>query len=54
MIKPRLYTDRSLFEGRDGQGFLIEDGRVTAARADDESIDLVQRLLDSTAGNPLG
>ncbi len=53
MIKPRLYTDRDLAEARDGPGFLVEDGRVVAARADDEAVDLVRRLLDAPAGNPL-
>ncbi|MFA9565095.1 MAG: hypothetical protein ACERLM_10380, partial [Acidimicrobiales bacterium] len=52
-IKPRLYTDASVYEGRDGQGFLLEDGRVTSARADDEAISLVQRLLESEQGLPL-
>ena len=53
-IKPRLYTDAELFEGRadQGQAFLLADGQVTTARADDESIDLVQRLLAQQAGNP--
>ncbi len=56
VIKPRLYTDAALFAGRapQGQGFLIADGAVVDARADDESRSLVQRLLDSEAGNPLG
>ena len=52
-IKPRLYTDASVYEGRDGQGFLLEDGTVTSARADDETISLVQRLLESEQGLPL-
>ncbi|MAT05086.1 MAG: glutamate synthase [Acidimicrobiaceae bacterium] len=54
MIKPRLYTDRGLYEARDGQGFLIDGGRVVAARADDDEVRLVERLLASDAGNPLG
>jgi putative selenate reductase len=53
-LKPRLYTDRSLYDARDGQGFLVVDGRVVDARADDDAVDLVQRLLASDAGNPLG
>ncbi len=55
-IKPRLYTDAQLFADRadQGQAFLLADGHVTAGRADDESIDLVQRLLAQQAGNPLG
>ncbi len=53
-IKPRLYTDAQLFEDRadQGQAFLLADGQVAAARADDESVDLVQRLLAQQAGNP--
>ena len=56
VIKPRLYTDAALFADRapQGQGFLIADGAVVDARADDESRSLVQRLLDTEAGNPLG
>ena len=53
MIKPRLYTDPELYEARTGQGFLLRDGRVVEARADADAVDLVQRLLDSDAGNPL-
>jgi putative selenate reductase len=53
MIKPRLYTDAALYEARDGQGFLLHDGRIIDARADDETISLVQRLLESEQGLPL-
>jgi len=55
-IKPRLYTDAQLFADRadQGQAFLLANGEITAARADDESIDLVQRLLSQQAGNPFG
>ena len=53
-IKPKLYTDPDLFHGRDGQGFLLDEaGRVVAARADADAVDLVQRLLDTQTGNPL-
>ena len=48
MIKPRLYTDRAVYDGRAdlGQAFLLDEaGAVVEARADDEQIDLVQRLL---------
>ena len=56
VIKPRLFTDPDLYARRaaTGQGFLITDGEVTAARAGDEAVSLVQRLLDREAGNPLG
>ena len=53
-IKPRLYTDAELYQGRQGQGFLIADGVVVEHRATDDEAQLVQRLLDSEAGNPLG
>jgi putative selenate reductase len=33
-IKPRLYTDANLFAGRDGQGFLLSNGRIVDARSD--------------------
>ena len=51
MIKPRLYTTREVYEGRQeaGQAFLVdESGRVVEARADEETIETVQRLLDSS------
>ncbi len=58
MIKPRLYSDPELFAGREGQGFLLEGGRIVDSRgdtglADPESMTLVQMLLDSEQGNPL-
>ena len=58
MIKPRLYSDPELFAGREGQGFLLEAGRIVDSRgdtglADPESMTLVQMLLDSEQGNPL-
>jgi putative selenate reductase len=52
-IKPRLYTDATVYAARDGQGFLLEDGTVTASRADDDAVSLVRRLLDSEQGLPL-
>jgi putative selenate reductase len=52
-IKPRLYTNAELFAGREGQGFLLSDGKIIDARSDATSFDLVQQLLDAEAGNPL-
>ena len=52
-IKPRLYTDAAVYEDREGQGFLLENGTVTAARADDQSVALVQQLLAAEQGLPL-
>ncbi len=52
-IKPRLFTDADLFAGREGQGFLLENGKIVASRSDGDQADLVQRLLDTDAGNPL-
>ena len=57
-IKPRLYTDPELYEGRNGQGFLLDDGLIVKSRINDGSnaeadTALVQQLLDSDAGNPL-
>ena len=50
----RFYTDPAVFAGRDGQGFLLDDtGRVVDARADEETVSLVQRLLASAQGLPL-
>jgi putative selenate reductase len=52
-IKPKLFTDPHLFAARDGQGFLIGDSGVVEARADDETVSLVQRLLAGEQGLPL-
>ena len=53
-LAARYYTDPEVFAGREGQGFLLRDGAVVEARADDDSVSLVQQLLDTEAGNPLG
>ena len=53
-VKPRLYTDATLFEARTGQGFLLADEAVLSRTGDPESLDLVSRLLASPKGNPLG
>ena len=59
MIKPRLYVTPDLFAGRKGQGFLLEGGKIVDSRDDagaaasDETLSLVQMLLDSEKGNPL-
>ncbi len=56
-IKPRLFTDRSVFEGRTGQGFLLDadDGAGVTPRAGfEDGALLLQRLLSSPGGNPLG
>jgi putative selenate reductase len=50
-VKPKLYTDRSVFAARTDQGFLIENGRVVDARADQKTVETLQSLLD--AGSPL-
>lgn len=52
-IKPRLYTDHSIFEGREGQGFLLRDGKIVASRAESAQVDLLQQLLTTEQGNPL-
>ena len=53
MVKPRLYTDRELFENRTGQGFFVSTEGIEGREVDDEALDLVTRLLGSTKGNPL-
>ena len=53
-VKPRLFTDRSVFSGRTGQGFLLDGDTVAARPGDEEAGAIVKRLLGSTAGNPLG
>ena len=53
-IKPRLYTSTELFNGRTGQGFLLsDDGTIVDSRSEPDHFDLVKRLLESEAGNPL-
>lgn len=52
-IKPRLYSDADLFAGREGQGFLLSNGKIVDSRGDADAVDLVQQLLDSEQGNPL-
>jgi putative selenate reductase len=50
-VKPKLYTDPAVFAARSDQGFLISDGQVIDARADAETVAVVQDLLNS--GSPL-
>ena len=53
VVKPRLYTDADVFNGRDGQGFLVTADGVTGSEVEDGQVDLVAMLLESTKGNPL-
>ncbi|MGI9594694.1 MAG: 4Fe-4S dicluster domain-containing protein [Acidimicrobiales bacterium] len=53
-VKPRLFTDPEVFEGRTGQGFLLDGESLTARAGDDDAGTLVAGLLESEAGNPLG
>lgn len=52
-IKPKLFTDPDVFAARDGQGFLVGDAGVVDARADADTVSLVQRLLTTDQGLPL-
>ncbi len=54
MVKPRLYTDAAVFDARETQGVLVGGDTLVSKGIDNESIDLIQRLLDSQKGNPLG
>ncbi len=55
MVKPRLYTDAEVFNSRDTPGVLIAgDGALSSKGIDGESFDLIERLLASQKGNPLG
>ena len=54
VVKPRLYTDAAVFEARDTPGVLVTSDSVSAKGIDDESFDLIERLLASQKGNPLG
>ncbi len=55
MIKPRLFTDAEVFEGRTGQGFLLgADGNLTArSDGNDDAESVVSELLHAPGGNPL-
>ncbi len=52
-IKPRLFLERDVYNDRDGQGFLVQNGVIIESRADSSDADLVQRLIASESGNPL-
>ncbi len=53
-IKPRLFTDPDLFAQRSGQGFLLDNGVVSASReADDATVATINELLGSDEGLPL-
>jgi putative selenate reductase len=54
MIKPRLFTDAEVFAAHDGQGFLVEAGRVIDHRGSDDDSTTVAVLLGAPAGDPLG
>ena len=54
MIKPRLYTDVEVFDSRDTPGVLLSNDGLTSRGIDDDSFDLVKRLLAAQKGNPLG
>ena len=54
MIKPRLFTDSSVFDGRTGQGFLLDSDGVRGRPGDEEAEAIVAGMLASTGGNPLG
>ena len=54
VVKPRLYTDAEVFGARDTPGVLIGADGLRSKGIDDESFDLIERLLASQKGNPLG
>ena len=56
VIKPRLYTDADLFAQRStqGQSFLLSADGVVGNSVQDDQVSLVDRLLATTKGNPLG
>ena len=54
MVKPRIYTDATLFNARDTQGLLVDANGIHARGVDADSLNLVKQLLASTKGNPLG
>ena len=54
MVKPRLYTNPEVFNARDTQGVLVDSAGLHSRGIDAESVNLIERLLDTTKGNPLG
>ena len=54
VIKPRIYTNASVFAARDTPGVLVTENGLDAKGIDDGSLDLISRLLTSQKGNPLG
>jgi len=53
MVKPRLYTNRELFDARTGQGFFLGADGVEGRSVDDDAVSLVSSMLRSEKGNPL-
>ncbi len=57
MVKPRLFTDESVFSARTGQGFLLRPDGTVLGRTEDESsaeaTAIVAGLLRSEKGSPL-
>ncbi len=54
VVKPRLYTDQTLFEARTGQGLLLTADGVVSRDVDAEAAALVESMLSGEAGSPLG
>ena len=54
VVKPRLYTDAAVFDARDTPGVLVTADGVRSKGIDGESFNLIERLLSSEQGNPLG
>ncbi|NNC81581.1 MAG: 4Fe-4S dicluster domain-containing protein [Acidimicrobiales bacterium] len=53
MIKPRLYTDRDLFDARAGQGFFLGMDGIEGRSVDDDAVAVVSSMLQGEKGNPL-
>ena len=54
VVKPRLYTNAAVFDARETPGVLVTSSGLRSKGIDDESFDLITRLLESQKGNPLG
>ncbi len=54
VVKPRLYTDKALFDARGGQGVLLTADGPVARDIDDEAAALIDSMLKGTKGLPLG
>ncbi len=54
VVKPRLYTDSQVFASRETPGVLVSSEGIIGKGIAQGDLDLIERLLRSEKGNPLG